>query len=117
MKSINWKDKFKEGKELILSTSSLNGKPNANIVISLGLIDQKILIANCQMRTTIKNLIENKEATLLGGYYRIKGKAKLYTSGKYFDICVKKSKGYKVKTAILITIKKVTDLDTQKVLF
>ena len=32
---MNWKDNFKEGKEIILATSSKIGIPNANIVVSL----------------------------------------------------------------------------------
>ena len=53
---MNWKENFKEGKELILATSSKDNLPNANIVISLGFIGDKLLIADCQMKTTIQNL-------------------------------------------------------------
>jgi len=108
----NWKDYFAEGKEIILATSSKEGKPNANIVISLGIVDGKyVLIADCQMDTTIKNLKENPYACLVGGYFRIKGGAEIFTSGKYFDVCVKKSEGYEVKHAILVQIEEVFDLD------
>ena len=114
---MNWKNNFEEGKEIILSTASKKATPNANIVISLGFIENKILIANCQMKTTIKKLKENKKITIINNYYRIKGIVKIYTTGKYFDIATKKSKGYKVRNAILITIKKVFDLDKQKVIY
>jgi len=53
---MTWKNTFKKGQELVLATNSDNGFPNANIVISLGFIDDKLLIANAQMNTTIKNL-------------------------------------------------------------
>lgn len=56
---MNWRDNFKEGKEIVLATSSTEGLPNANIVISLGFIDDKLLVANCQMKKTMKNLEEN----------------------------------------------------------
>lgn len=108
---MNWRSNFKKGKEIILSTSSKNNIPNANIVISLGFIKNKLLIADCQMKNTIKNLKENNHICAIGGYFRIKGKATLFSSGKYFDICVKNSTDYKVKNAVLITIKEILDLD------
>ncbi|MFH1474005.1 MAG: hypothetical protein ABIE55_03885 [Candidatus Aenigmatarchaeota archaeon] len=44
---MHWKENFKEGKEIILSTCSNSGEPNANIVISLGFADEKLLVADC----------------------------------------------------------------------
>jgi hypothetical protein len=114
---MSWKENFKEGKELILATCSKSRNPNANIVISLGFIDNRLLIADCQMRTTIENLKENKKIVVIGGYYRIIGSVEIFASGKYFNICAEKNKGYKVKNAILVDIEKVFDLNKQKILF
>ncbi|MFA5992366.1 MAG: pyridoxamine 5'-phosphate oxidase family protein [Candidatus Pacearchaeota archaeon] len=111
---MDWKSSFKDGKEIILATSSKSNIPNANIVISLGFVDNKLLIADCQMNNTIKNLKENKNICVIGGYFRIKGKVEIFPSGKYFDMCVLKSKGYSVKNAILINIKEVFDLNNTK---
>lgn len=108
---MSWKQNFRKGKEIILSTSSKNGLPNANIVVSLGFIEGKLLIADCQMKKTIKNLKENNHICIIGGYFRVKGRADIFSSGEYFEICSKNSAGYKVKNAILITIKEVFDLD------
>lgn len=108
---MTWKSNFKKGKEIILSTSSKSSIPNANIVISLGFIDGKLLIADCQMRSTIKNLKENSHVCILGGYFRIKGKVRIFSSGKYFGICVKNNTDYKVRNAILVTVKEVFNLD------
>jgi len=108
---MDWKLNFKKGKKLILATSSKDNIPNANIVISLGFVDDKLLVADCQMKSTIKNLKENKNICVLGGYIRIKGIVEIFSSGKYFDLCVKGSQDYKVKNAILITLKEVFDLD------
>jgi len=113
---MSWKTNLQFGKEIILSTSSKVGKPNAGIVISRGIVDEKLLVADCQMDTTLKNLKENNLICVIAGYYRIKGKARILRSGKYFDICVKKEKDYKVKNAILIDIKEVFDLDKLKVI-
>jgi hypothetical protein len=107
----SWQDSFKEGKELVLATASKGGQPNANIVISLGFIGNKLLVANCQMVNTIKNLIENQDICVIGGYYRIRGNVELFDSGKYFDLCVQKSKGYKPKHAIIISVDELFDLD------
>jgi len=112
---MDWKENFKEGKELVLATCSNSRSPNANIVISLGFIDDKLLIADCQMEITIKNLKENKKIVVIGGYYRINGTVEIFSSGKYLDICAEKSKDYKVKNAILVNIEKVFDLDKQKI--
>jgi hypothetical protein len=110
----NWKNFFNEGKELVLATCSKKAKPHANIVISLGFIDGELLVADCQMKTTARNLRENREVCIVGGYYRLKGKVKLFSSGKYFDLCVKKSKGYKVNNAILVDVEEVFDLNKGK---
>jgi len=107
---MGWKDSFKEGKELVLATSSKEGKPNANIVISLGFLKGKLLVADCQMFTTIKNLKENKKIAVVGGYYKIRGSVEILSEGKCFDLCQKKTENYQVKHAILITIKEVIDL-------
>lgn len=106
-----WKKYFSNGKEIIFSTASKKGEPNAIIVISLGIIDGYLLIANCQMKKTINNLKENNSVCIIGGYYKLVGKAKIISKGKYFDMAVKKSKGYKVKNAILIKPRKIINLD------
>ena len=108
---MDWKTNFKERQELVLATCSKNGRPNANIVISLGFVDNKLLVADCQMKTTLKNLKENPKICVVGKYCRLKGTVEIFSSGKYFDICVEKSKDYTVKNAILITAKEVFDLD------
>jgi hypothetical protein len=113
---MTWQDKFAEGKELVLATCSKQAEPNANIVISLGFVDDKLLIADCQMKNTIKNLQENNKICIIAGYYRLAGSVEIHSSGKYFDLCVKKSEGYKVKNAILVNIDSVFDLDKQKVI-
>lgn len=115
---MTWKDNFAEGKELVLATSSKSSKPNANVVISLGFVDDKLMVADCSMATTIKNLQENQNICVIGKYMKISGKAKLFTSGKYFEKCVQivasQDQTLKVKTAILISIENVFDLEKMK---
>ncbi|MBW2995334.1 pyridoxamine 5'-phosphate oxidase family protein [Candidatus Woesearchaeota archaeon] len=111
---MNWKDNFSEGKALVLSTCSKDAEPNANVVISLGFVDNKLLIADCQMKNTIKNLQENPKVCVVAGYFRLKGSVEIFSSGKYFDICVEKSKGYTVKNAIVVSVEEIFDLDKGK---
>lgn len=115
---MNWKDNFEEGKELILATSSKDSKPNANICISLGFSENKLLIADCQMNTTIKNIRENQRVCIISGYFRIKGSAELFSSGEHFNTCSKilatQDNSLKMKTALVINIEEVFDLDKGK---
>ncbi len=101
-------------KELVLATSSKENLPTANIVISLGFEEDKLMVADCSMDTTIKNLKENPRICVIEGYYKLKGKVKVFNHGKYFDKYVKivasQDKTLKVKNAILINIEEVFDL-------
>ena len=116
---MTWKDALKEGQELVLATSSKDCKPNANVVISNGLVGDKLLVSDCMMTTTIKNLQQNGRICVIAKhgkeYYRIKGDVTIYSSGKYFALATKKSgPNYPVKHAIMIDIKEVFDLDKGK---
>jgi len=108
---VDWKELFSKGKEVILSTCSLDCEPNAIVIISLGFIDNKLLIADSQMNTTIKNIKSTKKVCLVSKYYRIRGTAEVFDSGKYFDICNEEDKQYPTKNAILITVENVFDLN------
>jgi len=115
---MNWKQALQERQELVLATSSKDGNPHAIMVISLGLIDDKLLIGACLMKTTLENIKNNNKVVLVvkhnKEYYRLKGKTQIYSSGKYFDLAYKKSSPPMPKYAILIDIKEVFDLANQK---
>lgn len=114
---MSWKNNFEKGKELILATSSRDGKPNANLVISLGFADGKLLVADCQMDRTINNLKENNQICVIAGYFRIKGTVEISSSGKYFDLCNDSGDNeHKAKNAILIAVKEVFDLDKMMIM-
>ena len=99
----------------MLATSSIEGKPNANIVISLGFIDDKLLIADCHMSNTIRNIKENNDVCIIGGYFRIRGTAEVFGSGNYFDMCSKilskQDSSLKMKNAIVVTVNESNGLD------
>ncbi len=103
---------------MVLATISRDNNPHAIIVLSLGLIDEKLLIGACLMKATLKNIRNNNQVALVvkynSEYYRLKGKAQIHSSGKYFNLAYKKSNPPMPKYAILIDIKEVFDLDKQK---
>jgi len=120
---MDWKINFNEGKKLVLGTCSRNCVPNCNVVISLGFLKNKtseplkLLIADCQMAQTLKNIKETKKICVVSKYMRIKGTAKIYSSGEYFELCRKKTKEYEVKNAIVIEVEEVFDLDKLKKIY
>ena len=115
---MTWKKIFQKGQELVLATASKTGEPNANVVESLGFCDGRLMVIDVVMNRTIKNLRANPRICVYGAshgeYYRLNGAVRLVTNGKYFAWCVKWSKGYKVRTAIVITVKTVFDLEKMK---
>lgn len=114
---MTWQDTVKKGQELVLATCS-DTKPHANVVISLGLVDDKLLIANSQMDNTLKNLQATKKICIVAKkdreYYRIKGSVEIFDSGKYFDICNEADKDFPTKNAILVIVEEIFDLDKVK---
>jgi hypothetical protein len=43
-----------------------------------------------------------------------KGKVKIFSSGKYFNLCTRKNGKYVAKNAVLISVDEVFDLDKVK---
>lgn len=115
---MKWQDNFKEWKEIIVSTASLENNPNANIVISIWVHNWKILIANCQMTTTIKNLKSNNKVCLISWYIRVLWEVEILNSGELFDKACENAEadGVVCKEAILITVKEVFDLSEVKII-
>lgn len=115
--NMNWQEIFDKGQELMLATCSSDAQPNANVVISLGFVDGKLLIADSQMNKTLENIKTTKLICIIAKkgncYYRAKGIVEIHNSGKYFDICKEADKEYPPKHAILVTIGEVFDLDKQ----
>ncbi len=118
---MDWKEALKPRQELFLATSSKDGKPRNIVVISCGIEDGKLLIGVCLMKTTLKNIQENSCVSIVtkynGRYYRIDGKATLYSSGKYFDLVYQRSNPPMPKQAIVVDIEEVFDLEKVKKVF
>lgn len=67
---------------------------------------------------SLRNIKENNRVSIVtkynGEYYRINGKAKIYSKGKYLDTAIKRSEPPLPKHAIVIKIKEIFDLDKLK---
>ncbi len=116
---MSWKQTIDERKEIILATASIDGNPNAIVVISMGIMDDKLLIGACVMNKTLENLRANNRVVVVakdnGEYYRIKGTALIQTAGNYFDHIYKNSNPPMPKAVIVIDIVEVFDLDKQQI--
>ena len=111
---ISPKDKkIIENNPLVFSTIS-NNSPYGIIVSCSKVIDDKILITDNFMKTAIKNILENKNISLVGwdekyNGLQVLGGAKYYNTGKWIEYVknMKENKNMPAKGAILITIKKI----------
>ena len=115
-----WKDALQIGQEAVLVTSSKDGNPNAIYVVSKGIVDEKILLNVCQMQVSLNNVKENNRVCLVvkydEKYYKVRGTATLYDSGKYFELAKERniSGTPEPKFAMLVSIDEVYDLDGVK---
>jgi predicted pyridoxine 5'-phosphate oxidase superfamily flavin-nucleotide-binding protein len=112
----NVKRLLKEGKTIFLATSSKAATPNLVAVESCGLVDNKILIADCHLGKTSANIKENNKVSILvtdnKEYFQIKGIAEYQTKGKHFDKISKDLEGteYTAKGIVLISCNEIYDL-------
>lgn len=118
IRGMSWEDAVMEGQELVLATSSNEGDPRAIVVVSLGLVEGKLLIGACQMGASLKNIEYNGRASIVaksgGEYFRINGKVEVHSEGKFFDLAFGKLEPPKPKRALVMTIEEVFDLDKVK---
>lgn len=116
------KDYLKSGQELVLCTTTPNGNPHANVVVSKGFVGEKLLINDCEMKQTLVNLKNNQNVCLVvknnETYLRIKGRIEIYNQGEYLEIAKKRNKGLsKVKNTILVQVHEVFDLDNLQFIY
>jgi len=115
---MSWKQALRERSVLFFGTSSKKGTPRVIPVVSLGMIDDQLLIGACLMGVSLKNLLENPQVSIVvkedDAYFRIQGKVRLYKKGSYFDTAVAKSNPPLPKAALLVTIHEVVDINTGK---
>ncbi len=109
------KDKI-ENSIIALASVSSEGKPH-NIAVEVNKVkDGKIIITDNYMKTTINNIKNNPDVSLVfwegGKGWRINGEAEYYDSGKWlmFVKSLKENEGHPAKGAIVINVEEVREL-------
>ena len=117
MKMISLKGIKESIKKSVLSlATSKNNKPHQIAVADIKVLDNRIIITDNFMQETKRNIISNKNVSLIfwsdNGGYELKGKADYFSSGKWLDFVrnLKENKGLKPKGAIIVKIKKIKRL-------
>lgn len=113
--------KFIESNAMGLATVGKNGKPHNIAVAYVKVVENKLVISNAHIKESIKNIKQNENVSLVVWNkewekacvgYELIGKAKNYTSGKWFDFVCKMpdNEGYKINSAIVVKINKIKKL-------
>lgn len=113
--------KLIESNALGLATVGENGKPHNIAVACVKVVEDKIVISNAHIKESIKNIKNNENVSLVVWNkewekacvgFEIIGKAKNYTSGKWFEyVCdLPDNKGYEITSAIVAKVVKIKRL-------
>jgi uncharacterized pyridoxamine 5'-phosphate oxidase family protein len=113
--------KFIEANAIGLATAGPNGKPHAIAVAYVKVAEDKIVITNSHIKESVKNITTNDNVALVVWNkewekacvgFELSGKAKNYTSGKWFDFVknMPENKGYRIRSAIVVKVTKIKKL-------
>lgn len=114
---INSKQKqLIEKQVLAISTVNQDGGPNIAAVAEARIVEEdKILITDNFMKTTKDNLLRDNRICIIvwsqdwNEAYKIIGKVKYFTSGKWFNFVkkMKENEGLPAKAAVLVTVEQI----------
>jgi len=118
----NFLKKILKNQNIFFASVNLSAKPNLAVAeINKITDDGKIIISHNQMKKTVKNIIGNKQVSLIytdqkNIWWRISGEASYDDCGPYYNYVknLKTNEGYDVKGAIIIKIKNIKDLNKGK---
>ena len=113
--------KLLEENAIGFSTVDKNGKPHSIAVAYVKVFRDDVIITNTHIKESIKNIKYNKNVALVVWNkewekacigFELKGTAKNFTSGKWFEFVknMPENKGYGVKSAIVVSVKKIKRL-------
>ncbi|MGW8185093.1 MAG: pyridoxamine 5'-phosphate oxidase family protein [Candidatus Moraniibacteriota bacterium] len=113
--------KLIESNALGLATVGKNGKPHNIAVAYVKVEGDNVIISNAHIFESIKNIEKNNNVSLVVWNkewetacvgFEIVGKAKNYTSGKWFEyVCaLPDNEGYKIISAIVVKVAKIKKL-------
>ncbi len=109
------KDKIEKA-TIAVATVNNEGKPHNIAIMYAKVKDGKVIITNNYMKTTIENLKNNPNVSLVfwekGKGWRINGNAEYYNSGKWLDFVrsLKENKGEPANGAIIINVEEIREL-------
>jgi predicted pyridoxine 5'-phosphate oxidase superfamily flavin-nucleotide-binding protein len=103
-----------------LATVGEDGNPHCIAVAEARVVtDSRILIGDCYMIQTTKNILRNKNVALVvwdnnagnnACGYELKGTAQYFKEGEWQQKVKEIHKGYPVKGAIVVTVSKIEEL-------
>jgi predicted pyridoxine 5'-phosphate oxidase superfamily flavin-nucleotide-binding protein len=100
-----------------IAVSSINkDKPHTIFILYPKIIDNKIIITDNYMKTTVENLKKNQNICLAffegEKGWRINGMAKYYDSGKWLEFVkkLKENQGMPAKGAVVIDVEQIKEL-------
>jgi len=105
-----------ENKNITLSTTTQDNRPYSIIVELNEIMGNQIIITNNYMKTTVENLEKNPNICLAfydgENGWRISGKAKHYSSGKWLEFVksLEENNGFAPKGALVIDVEEVKEL-------
>lgn len=109
------KDKLEQA-TIAVSTVNSENKPYGIVIMSAKVKDNKIIITNNYMKTTIDNIKNNPNICLVFWEgekgWRVSGKAEHFDSGKWFDFVksLHENKKYNPKGVLVIEIEEIREL-------
>ncbi|MDD5397148.1 MAG: pyridoxamine 5'-phosphate oxidase family protein [Candidatus Moranbacteria bacterium] len=115
--------KFIESNAIGLATVNKNGKPHNIAVAYVKVLENKLVISNAHIKESIKNIEQNQNVSLVVWNkewekacvgFELAGKAKNYTSGKWFEYVSKlpDNDGYVIKSAVVVSVSKIKKLES-----
>jgi len=111
----NIKDKL-ERATIAVATADKQGKPHNIAIMYAKVRDDKIVITNNYMKTTVNNLKENNKISLVFWQkekgWRIDGEAEYFDSGEWLDFVkdMPENKDMPCKGAVVINVKEIKEL-------
>lgn len=115
MKIEDIKDKIERAK-IAVATVNRDSKPHNIVIMYAKIKEGKIVITNNYMKTTIENLRDNQNISLVFWEkekgWRINGNAEYHDFGKWLDFVksLKENKEEPTKGAIVINVEEVREL-------
>jgi len=113
--------KLIEANAIGFATADEKGNPHCIAVAYAKVFGNKVVITNTHIKESLKNLEKNNNVALVVWNkewetacvgFELKGTAKNFTADKWFDFVknMPDNEGYDVKSAIVVTVKKIKKL-------